>query len=91
LTEPSLGITWTNLRGGCALGTTLDKPGLVYFHSSRSGKCRRIEGYIAQVLPSLGEEAVLQVTLADLVPDYQFALRHHSPQLMETVLYCWTD
>jgi thioredoxin-like negative regulator of GroEL len=33
-----------------ALGTTLDKPGLIYFHSSRSGKCRRIEGYIAQVL-----------------------------------------
>jgi thioredoxin-like negative regulator of GroEL len=32
------------------LGTTLGKPGLVYFHSSRSGKCRRIEGYIAQVL-----------------------------------------
>lgn len=29
--------------------------------------------------------------LAALVPDYQFALRHHSPQLMETVLYCWTD
>jgi FkbM family methyltransferase len=29
--------------------------------------------------------------LADLVPDYQFALRHHSPQLMETVLYCWID
>jgi thioredoxin-like negative regulator of GroEL len=27
-----------------------EKPGLVYFHSSRSGKCRRIEGYIAQVL-----------------------------------------
>jgi FkbM family methyltransferase len=29
--------------------------------------------------------------LSGLVPDYQFALRHHSPQLMETVLYCWTD
>jgi FkbM family methyltransferase len=29
--------------------------------------------------------------LAELVPDYRFALRHHSPQLMETVLYCWTD
>ena len=29
--------------------------------------------------------------LANIVPDYQFALRHHSPQLMETVLYCWTD
>jgi thioredoxin-like negative regulator of GroEL len=30
--------------------TKSNKPGLVYFHSSRSGKCRRIEGYIAQVL-----------------------------------------
>lgn len=29
--------------------------------------------------------------LVELVPDYQFALRHHSPQLMETVLYCWAD
>jgi FkbM family methyltransferase len=29
--------------------------------------------------------------LAELVPEYQFALRHHSPQLMETVLYCWVD
>jgi FkbM family methyltransferase len=28
--------------------------------------------------------------LAELVPGYKFALRHHSPQLMETVLYCWT-
>jgi FkbM family methyltransferase len=27
--------------------------------------------------------------LAALVPEYKFALRHHSPQLMETVLYCW--
>ena len=26
-----------------------------------------------------------------LVPEYRFALRHHSPQLMETVLYCWVD
>jgi thioredoxin-like negative regulator of GroEL len=32
------------------LETKSEKPGLVYFHSSRSGKCRRIEGYIAQVL-----------------------------------------
>jgi FkbM family methyltransferase len=29
--------------------------------------------------------------LRGLVPDYQFALRHHSPQLMETVLYCWSE
>jgi thioredoxin-like negative regulator of GroEL len=26
------------------------KPGLVFFHSQTSGTCRRIEGYIAQVL-----------------------------------------
>jgi thioredoxin-like negative regulator of GroEL len=26
------------------------KPGLVFFHSSVSGRCRRVEGYIAQVL-----------------------------------------
>ena len=32
------------------------------------GPSRTYLGYIAQVLPSLGEEAVVQVTLADLVP-----------------------
>ncbi|MGH3001254.1 MAG: thioredoxin family protein [Gaiellaceae bacterium] len=26
------------------------RPGLVFFHSNVSGKCRRVEGYIAQVL-----------------------------------------
>jgi len=26
------------------------KPGLVYFYSSRSGACRRVEGFLAQVL-----------------------------------------
>jgi FkbM family methyltransferase len=29
--------------------------------------------------------------IRSLVPEYRFALRHHSPQLMETVLYCWVD
>jgi thioredoxin-like negative regulator of GroEL len=29
---------------------TATKPGLVFFHSAVSGKCRRVEGYIAQVL-----------------------------------------
>ena len=33
------------------------------------GPSRAFLGYVAQVLPSLGEEAVLQVTLADLVPE----------------------
>lgn len=26
------------------------KPGLVFFHSSVSGRCRRVEGFLAQVL-----------------------------------------
>ena len=29
---------------------TRDKPGLVFFHSRSSGRCRRVEGYLAQVL-----------------------------------------
>jgi thioredoxin-like negative regulator of GroEL len=26
------------------------KPGLIFFHSSVSGRCRRVEGFLAQVL-----------------------------------------
>jgi thioredoxin-like negative regulator of GroEL len=33
-----------------AATTSESKPGLVFFHSNTSGKCRRIEGYISQVL-----------------------------------------
>src|SRR5947199_4939052 len=31
-------------------GTQQAKPGLVFFHSSVSGNCRRVEGFLAQVL-----------------------------------------
>ncbi|MCC7253993.1 FkbM family methyltransferase [Hyphomicrobium sp.] len=36
---------------------------------------------------------LLEITafIRDLVPEYRFALRHHSPQLMETVLYGWVE
>ena len=34
---------------------------------------------------------VISNYLKSLVPDYRFALRHHSPQFMETVLYAWVD
>jgi thioredoxin-like negative regulator of GroEL len=30
--------------------TTRPRPGLVFFHSAVSGSCRRVEGYLAQVL-----------------------------------------
>jgi thioredoxin-like negative regulator of GroEL len=29
---------------------TMAKPGLVFFHSAVSGHCRRVEGFLAQVL-----------------------------------------
>lgn len=29
--------------------------------------------------------------LRELVPDYNFSLRHHSPRMLETVLYCWPN
>lgn len=34
---------------------------------------------------------VIAAHIRSLVPEYKFALRHHSPQLLETVLYCWVD
>jgi thioredoxin-like negative regulator of GroEL len=33
-----------------ANGAGSGKPGLVFFHSSLSGHCRRVEGFLAQVL-----------------------------------------
>lgn len=29
--------------------------------------------------------------LKELVPEYKMAIRHHSPSLSETVLYCWVE
>jgi len=34
---------------------------------------------------------VISHYLQSLVPGYRFALRHHSPQFMETVLYAWVE
>ena len=48
------------------------------------GPSRAFLGYIAQVLPSLGEEAVLQVTLADLVPEVKVrAVESDAAQLVK--------
>jgi thioredoxin-like negative regulator of GroEL len=55
------------------------KPGLVFFHSVTSGKCRRIEGYLAQVLQRRGNHdtfkyyAVASEKRPDLVD--RFAIR----------------
>lgn len=31
-------------------GAALAKPGLVFFYSPQSGRCRRVEGFLAQIL-----------------------------------------
>jgi thioredoxin-like negative regulator of GroEL len=33
-----------------AVSGPVTKPGLVFFHSALSGQCRRVEGFLAQVL-----------------------------------------
>jgi thioredoxin-like negative regulator of GroEL len=33
-----------------AVSTSAEKPRLVFFHSAVSGQCRRVEGFLAQVL-----------------------------------------
>ena len=38
------------MAASAAEGIHAQKPGLVYFHSALSGNCRRVEGFLAQVL-----------------------------------------
>jgi thioredoxin-like negative regulator of GroEL len=45
-----LNDTYAVVGGDARLIPSKPKPGLVFFHSSVSGRCRRIEGYVAQVL-----------------------------------------
>jgi thioredoxin-like negative regulator of GroEL len=40
----------TPARAKVGADKTQAKPGLVFFHSSASGRCRRVEGFLAQVL-----------------------------------------
>src|SRR5436305_9565266 len=46
--EPTLAARFSGTHGGHKLD--MDRPGLVYFHSKTSGRSRRVEGYLAQVL-----------------------------------------
>jgi thiol-disulfide isomerase/thioredoxin len=50
------------------------KPGLVFFHSSTSGKCRRTEGYISQVLQRRRNHATFR---------YYAVEREKRPDLLE--------
>jgi thioredoxin-like negative regulator of GroEL len=50
------------------------KPGLVFFHSSASGSCRRAEGFLAQVLQRRGNHETFKL--------YRVA-REERPDLIE--------
>lgn len=40
---------------------TREKPSLVFFHSPVSGRCRRVEGYLAQVLQRRGNHETFRL------------------------------
>ena len=48
-----------------ATGTPGTKPGLVFFHSSLSGHCRRVEGFLAQVLQRRRNHGTFQLYRVD--------------------------
>jgi thioredoxin-like negative regulator of GroEL len=50
------------------------KPQLVYFHSARSGRSRRVEGYLAQVLQRRANHDTFRLHRIDV--DEQPALAH---------------
>jgi thioredoxin-like negative regulator of GroEL len=50
------------------------KPGLVFFHSAVSGRCRRVEGYLAQVLQRRRNHETFR---------YYAVAREHRPDLVE--------
>jgi thioredoxin-like negative regulator of GroEL len=49
-------LRWTDSEkvgvpmAGAFIGSVAVRPGLVFFHSSASGRCRRVQGFLAQVL-----------------------------------------
>jgi thioredoxin-like negative regulator of GroEL len=50
------------------------RPGLVFFHSSQSGQCRRVEGFLAQVLQRRRNHGTFKVYRVDM---------HERPDLLD--------
>jgi FkbM family methyltransferase len=59
------------------------------------GAARTIAGLKPKLAISIYHENDHLFSIAEyikaLAPDYRMAIRHHSPLLMDTVLYCWID
>ena len=47
-------------------GAAAVKPGLVFFFSRSSGRCRRVEGFLAQVLQRRGNHGTFKMYRVDL-------------------------
>ena len=60
-----------NGAGSSTNGAAVTKPRLVFFHSTRSGPSRRVEGFLAQVLQRRGNHETFQLhrVAADERPD----------------------
>ena len=52
-----------------------EKPGLLFFYSTRSGQSRRVEGFLAQVLQRRGNHSTFQVHRVDADKHADFATR----------------
>lgn len=55
--------------------TPATKPRLLFFTSSASGRCRRVEGYLAQVLQRRRNHGTFRVTLVDAAAKPEVAER----------------
>lgn len=52
-----------------------DRPSLIFFHSPRSGRSRRAEGYLSQVLQRRGNHETFQIYRVDASEQPELAQR----------------
>jgi thioredoxin-like negative regulator of GroEL len=62
------------------------KPGLVFFHSSVSGQCRRVEGFRAQVLQRRKNHGTFQLYRVDQLERPDLVERFHVETLPTLVV-----
>jgi hypothetical protein len=53
------------VRSSKGAGAATAKPRLVFFYSSSSGACRRVEGFLAQVLQRRGNHDTFQLNMVE--------------------------
>ena len=60
-----------------AAAVQLEKPRLVFFYSAESGRCRRVDGFLAQVLQQRRNHETFQVYRVDREERPDLAERFH--------------